>query len=436
MIRKKNEYDQLMLGEGISYTSNSSETGLNNNVAVIGGSGAGKTWSVVLKRIIDTYNGNLIVTTAKDRLWDLTANMMKNRGYNILKLDLVHPEKSTSYWNLLDELKSWQEVTQFSTDIVYANKKRKESSSVDPYWEETGISLLSALIGYIMCTQDNADMKDVIDLFYSMKIQNGLNGIELSINSKFEAFERKVGDHFVVRMWKTISCLPEKTLRCVVGSLSTTLDKVFTEDVLKVMSKDEGKEKLNLMSFAKEKSILYVNTSPYNINLNYLLNIFYANMFQKFFEIADENGGSLDIPLQLIMDDFAAGGEINAFEQYISVIREARMSVMLLLQSEAQLSKIYGEESARTILDNCDTTIYLGANCRISAKNMAERIDRPLAEVLSMPIGKEIIIRRGENPKFYINRYPILEDPEYKKLVIESQKRKKQKKSEELSRII
>ena len=159
-------------------------------------------------------------------------------------------------------------------------------------------------------------------------------------------------------------------------------------------------------------------------------------MFQKFFEIADKNGGSLDIPLQLIMDDFAAGGEINAFEQYISVIREARMSVMLLLQSEAQLSKIYGEDSARTIVDNCDTTINFSSNSSISCKHIAERIDRPLSEVLAMPIGKQIVIRRGQKPQFYINRYPILEDPEYKKLVYEVKKRKKQEKSEDLRRII
>ena len=67
---------------------------------------------------------------------------------------------------------------------------------------------------------------------------------------------------------------------------------------------------------------------------------------------------------------------------------------------------------------------------------MAERIDRPLSEILAMPIGKQIVIRRGQKPQFYINRYPILEDPEYKKLANELKRRKKQEKSEELRRII
>lgn len=436
MNKKKEKFDKLVLGDGVEFSTDSSETGVNNNIAVVGGSGSGKTWSVVLKRIIDTKNGNLIVTTAKDRLYDLTAGMMEARGYNVKKLDLVYPEKSTCYWNLLDMLSSWQSVTQFATDIVYANKKRKENTSVDPYWDECAISLLSSLIGYTMCTKENAEMRDVLELFYSIKIKNGMSGnVELSINHKFEAFERKAGNqHFVTRTWKTISLLPERTLRCVIGSLATTLDKTFSSDLLKIMSYSDGKENFDINSFSQEKSILYLNTSPYNINLNYLLNIFYANLFQSFFEIAEEMGGTLSIPMQVILDDFAVGGEINGFEQYISVMREAKMSVLLLLQSEGQLEKIYGEASARTILDNCDTTLYMGSNCLVSTKNMAQKIDKPLAEVLSMPIGKEVIIRRGEKPKFYINRYPILDDLEYKRLIVKSEKQKKQERADELFR--
>ena len=422
MKEKKRDFDKLVLGDGIEYTSDCSVTGCNNNIAVIGGSGSGKSWSVVLKRIIETKHSNLVVTTAKDRMYDMTSDMMIERGYKVGKLDLAHPEKSTVYWNLLDSLKSWSAVTQFATDIVYANKNRKENYSVDPYWNECSISLFSAMIGYQKCTKEEPDMKDVLEMFSLLKILGSDNdGVaETSLDKTFSEFEKQAGsDHYVMRMWKTISIIPVRTLRCVLGTLSTILDKTFSPDVMGNLIKSEEKEKFDAETFSATKSVLYLNTSPYNLNIQYLLNVFYASLFQNFFEIAENNGGKLNRDIAVILDDFAAGGEggINGFEQYISTFREAGISVILLLQSEAQLEKIYGEAAAISILDNCDTTIYMGTNNRISAKNVSEKINRPLEEVLYMPIGKEIVIHRGEKPKYYVDRYPILEDPVYKKMI-------------------
>ena len=82
---KTQEYDILVLGDGIEYSSDCSKTNCNNNVVVIGGTGSGKTFSIVLKRLIQTMNSNLIVATVKDRLYDITANALTRRGYKLEK---------------------------------------------------------------------------------------------------------------------------------------------------------------------------------------------------------------------------------------------------------------------------------------------------------------------------------------------------------------
>lgn len=178
---------------------------------------------------------------------------------------------------------------------------------------------------------------------------------------------------------------------------------------------DNNKGKFDIDDFVENKTILFINSSPYNLNTKYLLNILYASMFQNLFEIAEKNNGSLRHDVQVIFDDFAAGGAggINGFEEYISTFRQAGLSVMLLLQSQSQLEQIYGRAGAVSILDNCDTTVFMGSNSYSSAKHMAERISRPVEEVLYMENGKEIVFRRGEKPKYYVDRYPILKDPVY-----------------------
>ena len=60
-------------------------------------------------------------------------------------------------------------------------------------------------------------------------------------------------------------------------------------------------------------------------------------------------------------------------------------------QSESQLYAIYGEYAANTIINNMDTYLYLGGNDRRTARNVSERLNAPLEDVLYMPVGKEIV---------------------------------------------
>jgi len=263
-------------------------------------------------------------------------------------------------------------------------------------------------------------IKDAIELFHELRITNNSSErIETSLDSKFGIFERHVGrDHFVCQTWHTAIDLPINTLRCVIGSLATTIDKIFTEDVLVNFSAGEGREKLSIPDLGSKKTILFLNTSPVNVNLHYLVNIFYANVFAALFDCAERNGGSLDIPVNVICDDFACGS-INNFQEYISVFRQAQISVTILLQSESQLENIYGDSASSIILDNCDTYVFLGSNDRISCRNIGDKIDRSISEILNMEIGKEIILRRGDKPRIYVDRYKTFEDKRYQQLVKE-----------------
>ena len=201
-------------------------------------------------------------------------------------------------------------------------------------------------------------MTDVMSMFHSLKITNNSSEyVETNLDEKFQNFEEKCGsDHFVVQMWKTVSVLPVKTIKCVIGSLATTLDKVFTDDVLKNLSPEKEKKCFSISEFATQKSIIFINISPCNVNLHYLLNILYANIFNKLIELAENRGGVLNIPIQIVADDFACAGAVNNFQQYISIFRQAGISTLLLIQSEAQLENTvmwdiqHGEERVKDTL--------------------------------------------------------------------------------------
>ena len=61
------------------------------------------------------------------------------------------------------------------------------------------------------------------------------------------------------------------------------------------------------------------------------------------------------------------------FPEYISIFREKGISVTLLIQSESQLQGMYGRENATTIINNCDTYLYMGGMDLVTGRNISER---------------------------------------------------------------
>ena len=94
------------------------------------------------------------------------------------------------------------------------------------------------------------------------------------------------------------------------------------------------------------------------------------------------------------------------------------MSVVLLVQSESQLESIYGSNDATTIINNCDSYIFMGGMDLQTAKNVSLRANLPLEDVLYLPVGKEMVFRRGQKP-IITDRYDILSDREYRQLTRE-----------------
>ena len=68
-----------------------------------------------------------------------------------------------------------------------------------------------------------------------------------------------------------------------------------------------------------------------------------------------------------------------------------------MLQTKSQLRSYYGYDG-QTIIGNCDTYVYLGSNDIATSENIAKQVNRPLIEVLHMPVGTNWVLRRGEMP--------------------------------------
>lgn len=95
------------------------------------------------------------------------------------------------------------------------------------------------------------------------------------------------------------------------------------------------------------------------------------------------HGQRLPVHTRLLLDEFANIGKIPEFDQKVATIRKYEISVSIILQSLAQMQKMYKDDWS-DIAGNCDTTIYLGGGA-----------DTVTAEWVSKLLGKETRVISG-----------------------------------------
>ena len=403
--------DKVCLAEGYVCSTDTSKTGINDNVIPVGSTGSGKTVSYCESRMLHTTQTSLIVPIAKKKVKEKYKELFKKRGYKVYDIDFAHPERANIGYDPLEYVKSEEDIMSLSKQIAYCGHKDNEKT--DPYWPDSAACVIAAIIILFRLNEKTngkkAGLADVIDFINSIQ-EKDTNLYETNMDVLFEEAEERYPGNSAYRLWKNLKGNSPKTAGCIMAFVYNAIASITSESVLKMLSQEE---KINIRNIGKEKTIAFITTSPMNKSLQNLINIFYGDLFRELFEAAeDSEDGRLDIPVHIICDDFACSGKIVGFEDYISIFRAAGISVSLLLQSESQLSTMYGDHAATTIINNCDTYIFMGGSDLTTCKNVALRLNKPLNRVINMPLEQVIVFRRGSEP-VVSRRYQTYSDPIY-----------------------
>ena len=248
-----------------------------------------------------------------------------------------------------------------------------------------------------------------------MKLNADDNGCSTSLDVFFDEAEHKHRNNQFCRRWRTIRGNAPRTASCIYSVMNNAVDKLMTEEALKMMC---NSKKISFEELSNKKTVLFVTTSPVNKTMQKLTNMFFTDAFRLLFEYAESlPSKELPLPVHLICDDFATGCKIPYFYEYLSVFCAKKISVTLLLQSESQLSYMYGKSEATTIINNCDTYVYFGGMDDETSYNNSKRRNVPIEDVYAMPLEQVIVFRRGTKPRTS-RRYQTYEDKLYKDLFI------------------
>lgn len=384
--------NMMILGQNQYYSLDCYKTQLNNNVLVVGTSGAGKTRSIVTPNLLQA-TGSYVVSDPKGTLYTKYKSRLENEGYVVKKLDFTEPEKSAHY-NFFKYIRNTQDIVKISHMLIY---QKKSGGHMDPFWDEASQLLIQAMIAYLREATPVKDhnLASIQRLVSMCQLEGDMDFGKTPLDEMIMSHGKKNPESYALSAYTKFRVAASKTLRSILITINARLGSYDTPELGMMMKKDD----IDITSIGQRKTALFVVVSDTDRSLDGLVNIFFSQAMNELCRYADKEceDGRLPIPVRFILDDFATNCKIEEFPRMVASIRSRGISTMLLIQSEAQLKKGYGADD-KTIIGNCDTYVYLGGNDVDTAKSVAERCDVPLRKILNMPVGTNWIFRRGQEP--------------------------------------
>jgi len=343
----------------------------NTNVLINGGSGTGKSRYIVKPNLMQC-NCSYIVTDPKGELYRDCAYMLEQNNYDVKILNLKNPFYSDGY-NPFNYMQGGTDIEVLAESIIKNTIGEKRQG--DPFWESSSKALLTAALFYVNDLKEhNRNLPKVFDIIIKGKQEDEMDTNEL--DDIFAKLKEKNPKHPALRYYDIFLLAPKKTRNSILISLATQLSFLGSEEMRNILLDDT----MDLKNH-KQKRAIFVITPDSHGAYDTLAALFYTQMFQVLYEVADkQKDGELEIHHELILDEFANIGKIPNFVKLVSTMRSRKISVMPIIQNLFQLKNLY-EDNMNTIIANCDSQVYLGGSDQNNAKKISEKLGKTTIKI-------------------------------------------------------
>ena len=380
-LADKDESKNRILSNNVRMSTDTSVTGLNNNMLVIGGSGAGKTFFIVKPNIMQMMlNNSFIATDPKGEIARATANMLKKNGYNVKVLNLIDMAKSDGY-NPFRYIREENDVVKLVTNII-SNTTPKETAPTDPFWEKSESMFLQALCYYVWLEMppNRKNFQSVLDLLSEAEVDAKGNDSKLTKKMKQLAKTSKLKqNHPAYKQYMKVIRGAGDTVRSIIISANSRLALLENPQILRILSKDDlHLEELGIGVNGDKhtRTALFCIIPDSDKSYNFIVGMLYTQLFQELYFQADfKNDGKLPIQVTLMMDEFANVALPDDFCSLLSTMRSRRISSIIIIQNLAQIKALF-KDTWETITGNCDTLVYLGGNEKSTHQYISEMLGK------------------------------------------------------------
>ena len=416
--------------------SHDQRTETNNNVLVIGGPGTGKTRYFVKPNLMQ-LNANYFITDPKGTLIHDMGWVLEDAGYEIRTFDTIDFDRSL-HFNPIEYMKGEADTLRF-VECLIRNTTGDDQHSGDPFWENAEKLLYTALISYLLlhcpeedhsvpgllsllaladAREDDEDYMSPLDMLFH-EIETGERLMRVAESSGYDISSRefqpassgyawvKVAkpvrpeDDFALASYKQFKVAAGKTLKSIMVSCNVRMKPFDIAEMKELLAYDEMA--LDHLGDARAKVAVFCSMSDTDSTFDFVFALLMQQALDTLCEAAlSRFSGALPRCVHFVFDEFANIGTIPDFERMITVTRSRNIAVSMICQSLSQLDENYGENNAATIMNACDTLLYLGGKSADTNQKIADMIGKQTVANVSVNDS------RGANPT-YTHNYGLIE---------------------------
>lgn len=364
-IKRKYEYADMIFSK--NYRMSFYNYILNQNVLILGGSGAGKTRGYVIPNLLQAHT-SFVVTDPKGEILEKVGYYLTSKGYKIRCLNLDNKKLSDGYnpfEYIYPERDGYEErVLSLIETIIINTDGEKKGGGADPFWDKAERLFLQSIFFFTIdgFVKEEQNMSTVMKLIAMLEIAEDEDNFDSDLDYFAKIFEERHGkDHIGVLQYKEFrSKASGKTAKSIVISAVARLAPFRTKEIRRITSYDN----MDLERVGEEKYAIFVVTAPTDKSFNFVAGMLYTQLFQELQYCATvvhkHDGQRLPMPVRFILDEFKNTSEIPNFTDILSYARSFGIGITIILQSLEQIKAMY-EKDWGTIIDNCNTTLYLGS---------------------------------------------------------------------------
>ena len=405
----------------------------NAHSLIIGATGSGKTTTFInpMIQLLGATNcgSSMIMTDPKGELFAMHSKYLKERGYDVLLLDL-RDTYSSSRWNPLGgiwdmyqeyvpagkgivvhrdsmadypELKQmdgmaengavwaqWQgkayaDLTHCYDDVSVAKQKIYDEmyedlndlisvicpieNEKDPLWEKGARSIILATCLAMLEDSEDPSLGMTKEKFNFYNLNKALANSENNYQALKDYFKGRSPLSQAVTLSRQVLSAAEATMS---SYMSITFDKLN-------MFNDRGLCGLTSATdivasqFAERPTALFMKIPDEKDTRHGLAAVFVLCMYKALIKVASAREDlSLPRNVYFILDEFGNMPKIEKFDKMITVGRSRKIWFNMVVQSYSQLNNVYGEQVADIVKSNCAMKMFIGSNDIGTCKEFSE----------------------------------------------------------------
>lgn len=331
-----------------------------NHSLIIGASGSGKTWTIIdpLVKILGKAGESMIVTDPKGEIYEHNANMLREKGYNVIIVNFRDPEQGSAwnpltlpyrYWKQGKEDKAMELLEDLATNILVDS-----TNNNDPFWQKTAADYFTGL---------------ALGLFEDAKSEDEINLNSINAMSTFG--EERCGaskydkEYFKLKGELSSAYISAAATITAPADTKGGITSTFRQKIRIFSSRQKLAEMLSYTDFdvtriGKEKTAVFLKIHDEKTTYHALATIFVKQVYECLIDEAQkEENLKLKIRTNFILDEFANMPALKDVESMITASRSRNMRFNFVIQNFSQLNKVYGKDVAETIKGNCGNMFYL-----------------------------------------------------------------------------